>query len=38
MDQYRENKKMKLIKKIITKCNVKREEEIQDIMNNWSAL
>lgn len=29
---------MKLIKKIIAKHNAKREEEIQDIMNNWSLL
>ena len=29
---------MKLIKKIIAKYNAKREEEIQDIMNNWSTL
>ena len=29
---------MKLIKKLIEKSNAKREEEIQDIMNNWSIL
>lgn len=29
---------IKFIKKIIAKHSAKREEEIQDIMNNWSIL
>lgn len=29
---------IKFIKNIIAKRSAKREEEIQDIMNNWSEL
>ena len=29
---------MKFIKKLIAKHNAKREEEIQEIMNDWSNL
>lgn len=28
---------MKFIKKLIAKRNTKREEEIQDIMNDWGT-
>ena len=28
---------MKFIKKLIAKHNAKREEEIQDIMNDWEG-
>ena len=28
---------MKFIKKLIAKRNAKREEEIQDIMNDWEG-
>ena len=28
---------MKFIKKLIAKRNAKREEEIQDIMNDWGT-